>query len=340
MRERLRLKGSSVLSSEKKFSVFKDWVNRYLDSFLPPQPESEPQSLYAPIRYAMEGNGKRIRPVLLLLTCDALNGPVKEALPAAAAVELMHNFTLVHDDIMDHDDTRRGRPTVHCKWDNDVALLAGDGLVALAYRSLLRAPTPNLQRIFRVFTDGIIELCEGQALDRDFEQRDDVTMAHYLEMIRKKTARLLAICTEIGALIAGATERQIRLLRKFGEYLGLAFQIQDDLLDITSSQEILGKDFGSDVKRRKRTFLFIHVMAHGARQHRENLKKLFQKSTITKSDILAAQQIFHVAGAIAAAEAALRDHLQKALHCLAQLEPAVATAALRELVEMILKRNA
>jgi geranylgeranyl diphosphate synthase type II len=329
-----------VLSQLNKFSVFKDRVNNYIESLLPSQAESEPQSLYAPIRYAMAGNGKRIRPVLLLLTCDALKGPVEEALPAAAAVELMHNFTLVHDDIMDRDDTRRGRPTVHCKWDNDVALLAGDGLVALAYRSLLRTRTPNVLRMTQVFTDGIIELCEGQALDRDFEQRDDVTMAHYLNMIMKKTARLLAICTEIGALVAEATEAQIKLLREFGEHLGLAFQIQDDLLDITISQEILGKDFGSDVKRRKRTFLYVYAMAHGARQHRQSLKELFQKPVIAKSDILAAQQIFHAAGSLAAAEAAVRDHLQKALDCLTQLKPAVATTDLRWLVEMILKRNA
>jgi geranylgeranyl diphosphate synthase type II len=288
----------------------------------------------------MEGNGKRLRPVLLLLTCDALKGPFEEALPAAVAVELMHNFTLVHDDIMDHDATRRGRPTVHCKWDNETALLAGDGLLALAYRSLLRTRSPNLPRLAQVFTDGIIELCEGQALDRDFEQRDDVTMPHYLDMIMRKTARLLAVCTEMGALVAAATETQVKLFRQFGEHLGLAFQIQDDLLDITVSQDILGKDFGSDVRRRKRTFLYVHVIAHGAARHRDSLKKIFQKSPIAKADILEVQQIFYAAGAIAAAETAVSDHLQKARHCLAQLEPAVDTAALRELVEMILKRKA
>jgi geranylgeranyl diphosphate synthase type II len=288
----------------------------------------------------MAGNGKRVRPVLLLLACDALKGPVEEALPAAAAVELMHNFTLVHDDIMDHDATRRGRSTVHCKWDNETALLAGDGLLALAYRSLLRTRSPNLPRLAKVFTDGIIELCEGQALDRDFEQRDNVTMPHYLGMILRKTARLLAVCTEMGALVAAATARQVKLFRQFGEHLGMAFQIQDDLLDITVSQDILGKDFGSDVKRRKRTFLYVHVMADGAAQHRDRLKKCFQKSPVTQADILAVQRIFYDAGAVAAAETAIHDHLQKARHCLAQLEPAAETTALRELVEMILKRKA
>ncbi len=325
---------------ETKFSLFKARVNEYIEAILPPHAAAEPRSLYEPIRYAMEGNGKRLRPILLLLTCDALKGPVEEALPAAAAVELMHNFTLVHDDIMDHDATRRGRPTVHCKWDNETALLAGDGLVALAYRSLLNTRSPNLPRLAQVFTDGIIELCEGQALDRDFERRDDITMPHYLDMIMRKTARLLSICTEMGALVAAANEAQVKLFRQFGEHLGLAFQIQDDLLDITVSQDILGKDFGSDVKRRKRTFLYVHAMTHGGVRDRAGLKKSFQKPAIAKADILAVRQIFHAAGAIAAAEAAVSDHLQKARHCLAQLEPAIDAAALRELVEMILKRKA
>jgi geranylgeranyl diphosphate synthase, type II len=307
---------------------------------LPPHTAAEPRSLYEPIRYAMEGNGKRLRPVLLLLTCDALNGPAEEALPAAAAVELMHNFTLVHDDIMDHDATRRGRPTVHCKWDNETALLAGDGLVALAYRSLLNTRSPNLPRLARVFTDGIIELCEGQALDREFERRDDIAMPHYLDMIMRKTARLLSLCTEMGALVAAATEAQVKLFRQFGEHLGLAFQIQDDLLDITVSQDILGKDFGSDIKRHKRTFLYVHVMTHGGTRDRDSLRKFFQKPAIAKADIFAVQQIFHAAGALAAAETAVSDHLQKARHCLAQLELTVDAAALRELVEMILRRKA
>jgi geranylgeranyl diphosphate synthase type II len=329
-----------VFAKEKKFSDYKDQINHHLDSILPALTGGKPQSLYAPIRYAMEGNGKRLRPVLLLLTCESLAGPIEAALPAAAAVELMHNFTLVHDDIMDNDDTRRGRPTVHRQWDKEAALLAGDGLLALAYRCLLGARSSMTPRMAQIFTDGIIEICEGQALDRDFEHRDDVTMADYLEMIMKKTARLLSICTEIGALIAGAGETQISLFRQFGEHLGLAFQIQDDLLDITSAQEILGKDFGSDVKRRKRTFLYVHVTTHGRQEHREALKKIFSKQAVAPQDILAVQQIFKAAGALAAAETAAAAHLSKALACLSRLEPAAATEDLREFIDMLLKRKA
>jgi geranylgeranyl pyrophosphate synthase len=159
-------------------------------------------------------------------------------------------------------------------------------------------------------------------------------------MIMRKTARLLSLCTEMGALVAAATEAQVKRFRQFGEHLGLAFQIQDDLLDITVSQDVLGKDFGSDVKRRKRTFLYVHVMTHGGVRDRDSLRKFFQKPAIAKADILAVQQIFHAAGAFAAAEAAVGDHLQKARHCLAKLGPAIDAAALHELVEMILKRKA
>jgi geranylgeranyl diphosphate synthase type II len=265
-----------VSSPETKFAFFKDRVNNYLKTILPGC-TAEPQSLYEPMQYAMEGHGKRIRPVLLLLVCEALDGPVEKALPAAAAVELMHNFTLVHDDIMDRDTMRRGRPTVNCRWNHETALLAGDGLFALAYQTLLRTRTPHLQRIAQVFTETIMTICEGQALDCAFEQRDDVTMANYLEMIRKKTARLLAGCAELGALVAAADDAQVKLFRRFGEHLGLAFQIQDDLLDITVEQQILGKDFGSDVKRRKRTFLYVDVMNHAPTPHRERLKKFFNR---------------------------------------------------------------
>ncbi|MDZ7266048.1 MAG: polyprenyl synthetase family protein [candidate division KSB1 bacterium] len=327
-----------------KFVRFKELVNTYLESFLAPERNggghSEPVSLYDPMRYAMAGNGKRIRPVLLLMTCDALGGAVEQALPAAAAVELMHNFTLVHDDIMDRDETRRGRPTVHRKWNVDVAILAGDGLVVLAYKSLLQTRTPQLNRICEIFTDGILEICEGQALDAEFEQDDSVTMARYEAMILKKTARLLALCTQIGAMLAGASAEQIAAFRRFAEHLGLAFQIQDDLLDITVEQATLGKDFGSDVRRHKRTFLYVHVMEKGGAAQRRALRDLFARPVISEEDILAAQHLFRSTGALAAASAAVQHHVAAANRNLAALAPAADLRALQQLVQMILHRKA
>lgn len=328
----------------EKFVRFKELVNTYLDSFLAPgrngDGRGEPGSLYDPMRYAMAGNGKRIRPVLLLLSCDALGGSVQQALPAAAAVELMHNFTLVHDDIMDRDETRRGRPTVHRKWNVDVAILAGDGLVVLAYQSLLQTDTPQLSRICEIFTNGILEICEGQALDAEFEHDEGVTMARYEVMIMKKTARLLAICTQIGALLANANAAQIAAFRRFAEHLGLAFQIQDDLLDITVEQATLGKDFGSDVRRHKRTFLYVHAMENGRTEQRRALRELFAKPVISEEDILAAQHLFRATGALAAAESAVQRHVAEAKRRLAELAPAADLHALQQLVEMILHRKA
>jgi geranylgeranyl diphosphate synthase type II len=328
------------ITLEKKFSIYKDRVNQYLETILPPISANAPQNLYAPIRYAMEGNGKRLRPVLLMLVCEALHGTIEEALPAAAAVELMHNYTLVHDDIMDRDTMRRGRPTVHCKWDTDIALLAGDGLMTLAYRSLLRTNSTRLQRICQVLTECLVQLCEGQTYDHDYEQRDDVTMAQYLNMIRKKTACFFSLCTELGALIAQAPDHEVSLFRQFGENLGLAFQIQDDLFDISVAQEILGKDFGSDVKRRKRTFLYVYAMTHGSPRHRKHLQQIFHKTEIAAADVLAAQETFRDTGALAAAEAALGEYLQEARRCLAHLDSLSAAADLHAFVEMILKRKA
>jgi len=327
------------MALEKKFALYKYRVNHYIETILPPASAGEPKNLYEPIRYAMEGNGKRLRPLLLLITCEALSGKIDEALPAAAAVELMHNYTLIHDDIMDRDLTRRGRPTVHCKWDADVALLAGDGLLTLSYRSLLRTRSSNLQCAAQVFTDGLIELCEGQCRDRDFEHDDGVTIPQYLHMIRQKTARFFSICTEMGALLAGAPEAKIKLVRRFGESLGLAFQIQDDLFDITVSPAVLGKDFGSDVKRRKRTFLYVHTMTQGAPGHRDALQQIFRQPEISDAEVLTAQRIFNDAGSLTAAEMAFHEHLQAARQCLQRLEPAVDTTALHAFVEMVLKRK-
>ena len=296
----------------------------------PPKVEATPR-LLAPMRDAVHGQGKRLRPALLMLVCETLGGPVEEALPVAAAIELMHNFTLVHDDIIDHDDLRRGGPTIRKKWGDDIALLTGD--------SLLGTRSPHLPLIAQRFTDAIIELCNGQALDCEFERRDDVTVAAYLDMIAGKTARLFSLCAEIGARLASATEPQIKLLRQFGEQLGLGFQVQDDLLDITVAQKILGKDFGSDVRRRKRTFLYVHVMTHGAPRYRECLQKLFQKPEILPTDILTAQRIFYESGAIVAADTAMRRRLQQARHCLGELESMVLTNELSELIDTIARRN-
>lgn len=339
---RFRGEGSCVLNQPGKFAEYKERVNSHLASFLQRHTagNAAPQSLYEPVQYALEGNGKRLRPVLLLMCCEAVGGNVREALPAAAAVELMHNFTLVHDDIMDRDETRRGRSTVHRKWGTDVALLTGDALVVLAYKSLLETGGPQVPELCRLFTDGILEICEGQALDRDFEQDDGVNLQRYQKMILKKTARLLAICAQMGAQLGRGAARQVELFKQFAEHLGLAFQIQDDLLDITVEQAVLGKDFGSDVRRHKRTFLYVHVKEHGSLRQRRDLQAIFARAEVAHEDVLAAQRIFRAAGALAAAEEAVQFHLARARAHLAELGPLSNAGDFGALLEMILQRRA
>ncbi len=217
---------------------------------------------YEPIHYVLQLPGKRIRPLLTILSALACGGELNQALYPAAAVELLHNFTLVHDDIMDNDTTRRGQPTVHKKWDVGTAILAGDGLMGLAFQKLLQSPSANLLHMTRRFTDVMLVICEGQGLDKMFEQDASVTYERYLEMIRRKTAVLIELACELGALSANASEQNVNALRNFGHALGMAFQVQDDWLDTMADEQILGKQVGSDYKQHKQTILTILLKQH------------------------------------------------------------------------------
>ncbi|MFQ5709098.1 MAG: polyprenyl synthetase family protein [bacterium] len=302
--------------------------------------DEKPAILYEPIKYVLEGEGKRIRPILLLLSCRAVGGHVESCLDAAAAVELLHNFTLVHDDIMDQDGTRRGRETVHKKWDTDVALLAGDGLVALAYQALLKTRSDRIAEIASVFTDGIVELCEGQALDREFENRENVLLDEYLQMIEKKTATLLSVSAKIGAIIGQGADHEIRALEAFGLNLGRAFQIQDDLLDIVSREEILGKTFGSDVMRRKRTYLLVHALSHADLTDREKILRALARPPIEYGDILEIRNLYEKIGSIDAARKAVQKYLYCAETDLEQIARSTAREDLLDLLKFLSHRNA
>ena len=217
---------------------------------------SHPRDLREGCRYVLAAGGKRVRSVLVLLAAEAVGGSARAAADAGAAVELLHNFTLVHDDVMDHADTRRGRPTVHRRWDLNTALLVGDVLLGLGYDRLLRTRSPRIASILRVYTEGLLEVCEGQALDLEFERRDDVRPGEYFRMIEMKTARLIAMSAELGGLIGGGTAREVAALRTFGFRLGRAFQLQDDLLDVVAEEEAFGKVIGGDILEGKKTYLF------------------------------------------------------------------------------------
>jgi len=243
---------------------------------------SYPASLYQPINYFLEFGGKRLRPLLTLLSCKAVGADYRLALPAACAIELLHNFTLVHDDIMDQDSLRRGHPTVHTKWSESVAILTGDGLIGLAYRALMNTPAETLQQVTKIFTEGVIRVCEGQAIDKDFEERQQVSVEEYFDMIQKKTGELIAVSTEIGGIVGQGASAQVKALREFGEAIGRAFQIQDDLLDIVSSEEVLGKDLGSDLAQGKKTYIIIKLKELSSPEEWDNIQTILRQRRIDR----------------------------------------------------------
>ncbi|NOX37978.1 MAG: polyprenyl synthetase family protein [Calditrichaeota bacterium] len=216
-----------------------------------------PSNLKDPIQYFLETPSKKIRPLLTLYACQMVGGRVEDALPAAAAVELFHDFTLIHDDIMDQDELRRGRPTIHVRWDASTAILVGDALIGLAFQELMQSPPDHLMEVTRIFSEALVKVCEGQGLDKAFESRPRVSLEEYLEMIHKKTAWLIQVSCHLGALIGGGSHEQIEALKTFGYQIGMGFQIQDDLLDVVADPDKLGKKVGSDFLMHKKTYLTI-----------------------------------------------------------------------------------
>lgn len=218
---------------------------------------SEPHLLYEPIRYTMQEGGKRVRPLMLLLAANLFTDNLKPLIPAAVGVEIFHNFTLLHDDIMDNSLKRRGRDTVHRKWNNNVAILSGDAMLIYAYKLILQTPGKESFRAMTSFNKLSLELCEGQQFDMDFEQRELVTIDEYLNMIRLKTSVLIAGAMEMGAILGGATEEDSNHLYNFGLNIGAAFQIQDDILDLYATSASFGKPIGGDIKEGKKSYIFL-----------------------------------------------------------------------------------
>lgn len=217
----------------------------------------KPADLYKPITYIMSLGGKRLRPALLLMACDIFGGNVNQAIKAALAIEVFHNFTLMHDDIMDKAPLRRGKATVHELWDQNVAILSGDAMMVEANKLMLQVPDQVLRRIMNIFNETATGVCEGQQFDMSFETRSDVSADEYIDMIRLKTAVLLGGALKIGAIIGGASETDASLLYTFGEQLGIAFQLQDDILDVYGDPDKFGKQVGGDIISNKKTFLLI-----------------------------------------------------------------------------------
>lgn len=255
-----------------------------------------PAGLYEPIAYALSGGGKRVRPHLTLLACSLYSDEPEKAIPAALSVETYHNHTLLHDDLMDGADLRRGRPTVFRKWDANTAILSGDTMLILAFNLLLEGGYPNAAQLLQLLARTAREVCEGQQYDMNFEQRNDVTEAEYIEMIRLKTSVLLACALKMGALVAGAPADQADLLYRFGEQIGLAFQLQDDYLDCYGDPAVFGKQIGGDIASAKKTYLLINALESADEKQRADLNRLLSDEAMPRAEKLAA--VIHIYNAL------------------------------------------
>jgi geranylgeranyl diphosphate synthase type II len=277
----------------------------------------EPAVLYEPVQYVLEGGGKRVRPTLLLLVAEAFDCPVDRALPAALAVEVFHNFTLVHDDIMDEAEERRGRPTVHVRWDDGTAILVGDLMMGLSYDLLGQVEDADVDALYSVYHPMVEKLCTGQALDASFEDRADVSVEAYLEMIDGKTAALLSAAFELGALVGGAPAAAQQEVREAGRLVGRAFQVQDDLLDLTADGEEWGKAVGGDLVTGKKTFLTLRALERADGAEHEWFSRLVTEGGLPPEDVPEARERMQRLGVFDDAREAVeaytdqaRDHLQ------------------------------
>ncbi|MBR3612144.1 MAG: polyprenyl synthetase family protein [Bacteroidaceae bacterium] len=246
----------------------RDEVNRFIENI---KFEREPLELYKPIRYTIEQSGKRVRPVLCLMAYNLYKEEITEALYPAVAMETYHNYTLIHDDVMDRADIRRGKPTVCAKWGDTAAILSGDTMLLLAYEFIAHAAPEKLPAMLALFTETAKEVSDGQQYDLDFENRSDVTEAEYMEMIRLKTSVLIAASLKMGGLVAGASESDLQNLYAYGETMGLAFQLQDDMLDVYGDAALFGKKIGGDIRCNKKTFLLIKAMETASPEQRAQM---------------------------------------------------------------------
>jgi geranylgeranyl diphosphate synthase, type II len=292
-------------------------INKILSAALK---NRKPESLYEPGTYILNSGGKRLRPLLVLLSAKAVGGKFTNAYNAAAAVEMLHNFTLVHDDIMDNADKRRGRLTLHKKYNDNTAILTGDSLLSIAYEYLLKDCNGNSKQVISAFTHGLIEVCEGQSLDTDFEQRKNVTISEYLLMIKKKTAAMAEMCCKIGALLGGGSNPQVNALGNYGMNLGIAFQIQDDLLDISADEKKFGKTIGGDLVEGKKTFLFLEALEKSKGENRKKLLKVIERKGIRKNQVKSYKLIYEELGVLNDARKKIQYYTDKALRSINLLD--------------------
>ncbi|MBE0424929.1 MAG: polyprenyl synthetase family protein [Lutibacter sp.] len=252
----------------------------------------EPTNLYEPIHYILQIGGKRLRPVLTLMTCEIFNGDIKKAYDAALAIEIFHNFTLVHDDIMDSAPIRRGFETVHKKWDVNTGILSGDAMLIIAYQCFENYEPVVYQKLMKLFSKTALEVCEGQQLDVDFESRNDVTIPRYIKMITYKTSVLVAAAMKMGAIIAKVDDDEAEKIYDFGLNLGIAFQLQDDYLDTFGDEALFGKQIGGDISENKKTFLYLKAIELCGQEDKEKLMDFYASRAQSNTKVKEVTRIF------------------------------------------------
>lgn len=321
------------------------FIDTYRDGFVAHlktrTPMTEPQNLYAPIQYILGLGGKRLRPILTLMTAELFGGKVEEAMDAALAVEMFHNFSLVHDDIMDDAPLRRGKVTVHEKWDLNTGILSGDAMLILSYQFFESYPPEMYKELTSLFSKTAIEVCEGQQYDVDFETRDDVTIPEYLKMIEYKTSVLVAAAMKMGALVANASQKDADAIYEFGRNLGIAFQLQDDYLDAFGDPESFGKQVGGDIRENKKTFLYLKALEKANKQDKESLLHLYSiKPEDSTAKVEAVKSIFVESDAVGETKAAISEFTQKAFDELEKIDlPKESKALLRKFGEGLMQRT-
>ncbi|MFD2100397.1 polyprenyl synthetase family protein [Flagellimonas iocasae] len=322
-----------------------DRIEQYRDSFVSYLDSrtkfGEPQNLYQPVQYILGLGGKRMRPVLTLMTAELFGANHKMAMDAALAIEMFHNFSLVHDDIMDDAPLRRGKTTVHEKWDVNTGILSGDAMLILAYQFLENYPPEVFKKLTMLFSQTALEVCEGQQYDVDFETRDDVTIPEYLKMIEYKTSVLVAAAMKMGAIVANASDKDANAIYEFGRNLGIAFQLQDDYLDAFGDPKTFGKQVGGDIMVNKKTFLYLKSLENASKENREGLLHLYSiKPEDSTAKVETVKAIFEESGAVEETKAEIKKYTEKAFATLDQMNlPEENKQALLQFGESLMQRN-
>ena len=313
-------------------------VNNYLDNI---PYTRKPETLYEPIRYVLSLGGKRIRPVLMLMSYNLYKDDADTILPTACGVETYHNYTLLHDDLMDNADMRRGHATVHKKWDANTAILSGDSMLVLSYQRIAQCAPQYLPQILDLFTTTALEIGEGQQYDMEFETRDDVCEAEYIEMIRLKTSVLLACAMKMGAIQAGASPADQDALYRYGESLGLAFQLQDDYLDVYGDPSVFGKNIGGDITSNKKTFMLINALLRAEGQDKAELEAWIARKDFDRQEkVDAVTRLYTKLGIDRLAKERIEYYTREALSCLDAVDtPDERKAELREYTMMMMRRE-